>query len=130
MPNALLYGVPYEVFWHLNPKKLQPFREAYHKRLEMEEYARWRNGLYVMQAVGACFGGTYPETPFGMEQEKRGSLDDSEEEEENYTEEEIMRAREALVVSLSIMEGRNQRAKAREERQKRREQEQQESGSE
>lgn len=83
-----------------------------------------------MRAVGACFGGQYPEIPFGMEQEKKGYLDDGEEEEENYTEEEIVRTREALVASLSIMEGRNQRAKARKERQRLREQQQQESGSE
>lgn len=83
-----------------------------------------------MRAVGACFGGQYPEIPFGMEQERKGCLDEGEEEEENYTEEEIVRAREALVASLSIMEGRNQRAKARKERQKLREQQQQESGSE
>lgn len=84
--------------------------------------------MYVMHAVGACFGGKYPEQPFGEEQKNGGYLDDTEEE-ESYTEEEIMRAREALVVSLSIMEGRNQRAKARMERQRLREQEQQESDS-
>lgn len=126
----MLYGVPYDLFWHLNPTKLKPFKVAYQKRLEMEEYARWRNGLYIMRAVGACFGSEYPEQPLGMEQEKDGYLDDTEDdEEENYTEEAIMRAREAFVVSLSIMEGRNQRAKAREERQRLREQ-QQESDSE
>lgn len=96
----------------------------------MEECARWRNGLYIMQAVGACFGGKYPEQPFGLEQDKRNSSNDGEDEEENYTEEEILRAREALVVSLSIMEGRNQRAKAQEERQRLREQEQQEGDTE
>lgn len=81
-----------------------------------------------MHAVGACFGGKYPEQPFREEQENGGYLDDTEEE-ENYTEEEIMRAREALVVSLSIMEGRNKRAKAQMERQRLREQEQQGSDS-
>ena len=118
------------MFWHLNPKKLQPFKEAYQKRLELEEYARWRNGLYVMRAVSACFGGEYPEEPFGLETEKVGYLDDTEDDEENYTEEEIMRAREAFVASLSIMESRNKRAKAREERQRMREKQRKESDSE
>lgn len=118
------------MFWHLNPKKLQPFKEAYQKRIELEEYARWRNGMYVMQAVGACFGGKYPEEPFGLETEKIGYLDDTEDDKENYTEEEIMRAREAFVASLSIMEGRNRREKARQERQRLREQQYQESDSE
>lgn len=118
----MLYGVPYELFWHLNPKKLQPFKEAYQRRLEMEEYARWRNGLYVMRAVSACFGGEYPEEPFGLETEKSGYLDDTEDDEENYTEEEILRAREAFIASLAIQESKNKREKAREERMKLREQ--------
>ena len=122
--------MPYELFWHLNPRKLKPFKEAYQKRLEVEEYARWQNGLYVMRAVGACFGGQYPEQPFGMEREKNGYLDDAEDEEENYTEEEIVRAREALVMSLSIMESRNKRARAREKRRQLREQQLQERDSE
>lgn len=83
-----------------------------------------------MRAVGACFGGEYPEQPLGLEQQNCDYMDDTdaEDEEENYTEEEILRAREAFVASLSIMEGRNKRAKAREERMKLREQ--QESDSE
>ena len=83
-----------------------------------------------MRAVSACFGGEYPEEPFGLETEKVGYLDDTEDDEENYTEEEIMRAREAFVASLSIMESRNKRAKAREERQRMREKQRKESDSE
>lgn len=91
----------------------------------MEEFARWRNGVYVMQAIGACFGGTYPENPFGLQREAQDNK-----EEEELTEEEILRAREMLVMNLSILEGRNQRAKARELRQRLREQQEQESDSE
>lgn len=94
----------------------------------MEEFARWRNGVYVMQAIGACFGGTYPENPFGLQREAQEAQDNKKEEE--LTEEEILRAREMLVMNLSILEGRNQRAKAREERQRLREQQEQESDSE
>ena len=61
--------------------------------------------------------------------EKSGYLDDTEDDEENYTEEEILRAREAFIASLAIQESKNKREKAREERQKMREQ-QQESDSE
>lgn len=82
--------------------------------------------MYVMQAIGACFGGTYPENPFGLKAERQGDT----EEKEEYTEEEILRAREALIMSLSIRESRNKRAKAREERQRLREQQEQESDSE
>lgn len=118
------------MFRHLNPTKLKPFKEAYQKRLELEEYARWRNGIYVMSAVRACFGGKYPEEPFGLEQQENGYANDVDDEEENYTEEEIMRARDAFVASLAIKEGMNKRAKARQERQRLREQKQWESSSE
>lgn len=91
----------------------------------MEEFARWRSGLYVMQAIGACFGGTYPENPLGLVGEKQKT-----EEKEEYTEEEILRARERFVMSLAISEGRNKRMKAREERERLREQQEQESDSE
>lgn len=114
------------MFWHLNPAKLQPFKEAYQKKLELEEYARWRSGMYVMCAVGACFGGEYPEQPLGLEQQNSSYAD--EDEEENYTEEEILRARERFIASLAIQESKNKREKAREERMKFREQ--QESDSE
>ena len=83
-----------------------------------------------MRAVRACFGEEYPEKPFFLFSEKDSYLDDTEDDEENYTEEEIMRAREAFVASLTIMEGRNKREKAREERQRLREQQQQESDTE
>lgn len=111
----------------MNPTKLKPFREAYQKKLEVEEHGRWRNGLYVMRALNACFGGEYPEKPlsFGTAKESRERA-----EHDGYTQEEIDNAREALVMNLQIMEGRNQRAKAREERQRLREQSAQESDSE
>lgn len=83
-----------------------------------------------MLAVRACFGDKYPEEPLGMERQKNGYLDDTEDDEENYTEEEILRARETFIASLAIKEGMNKRAKAREERQRLREQKQQESDSE
>lgn len=77
-----------------------------------------------MRAVGACFGGEYPEQPLGLEQQNSDYMDDTytEDEEENYTEEEILRARERFIASLAIQESKNKREKAREERMKLREQ--------
>lgn len=119
--------MPYDLFWHLNPTKLQPFREAYQKRLEVEEYARWRSGMYVMQAVGACFGGEYPKQPIEFEKQNGSYADDTEDDEENYTEEEIQRARERFIAGLVIQESRNKREKAREQRMRLREQQEGES---
>ena len=112
------------MFWHLNPAKLMPFRKAYEDRLEAEEKARWISGLYVMRAVRACFGGEYPEQPLFILSDAKEA--NEHEKKDGYTQEEIEHEKEALVMRLQIMEGRNQRAKAREEREK----QQQESDSE
>ena len=124
MPKALLYGVPYELFWHLNPAKLMPFRKAYEDRMEAEEKARWISGLYVMRAVSACFGDEYPEQPLFILSDAKEA--NEHEKKDGYTQEEIEHEKEALVMRLQILEGCNQRAKAREEREK----QQQESDSE
>lgn len=68
--------VPYELFWKLNPKKLEPFEKA----MEMEQKAQqarlnltaWVSGVYVQHAVASCFskGAKYPQKPldiFGTE---------------------------------------------------------------
>lgn len=68
--------VPYELFWKLNPKKLEPFEKA----MELEQKAAqarinltaWLNGVYVQHAVASCFskGAKYPQKPldiFGTE---------------------------------------------------------------
>lgn len=51
MPNALAIGVPYELFWELNPHKLKAFYKAYeiHKKILDEEM--WIMGAYVNNAV-------------------------------------------------------------------------------
>ncbi len=80
MPNALSIGVPYETFWHLNPKKLEPFYEADRKKKDYEAKVRdqqaWLNGMYVAQAIGAAFSKSnrYPERPLS-EEERRTDAD-------------------------------------------------------
>ena len=62
----------------------------------------WRNGLYTMRAINACFGGKYPEKPlFEVGESKESS---ERQEHDGYTEQEIKEAREALVMQLQIME--------------------------
>ncbi len=76
MPNALLYGVPYELFWHLNPAKLQPFKEAYQKKLEIDNQNAWLQGWYIRMAVGSVLDGKkckYPDAPIGFDDETNAS---------------------------------------------------------
>ena len=79
MPSALLIGVPYETFWHLNPKKLKPFEKAYELKIEARQsrinLEAWLNGLYNQNAVASVLSkdSKYPKKPFdlfGKEKEK------------------------------------------------------------
>lgn len=59
LPNALAVGVPYEVFWHLNPKKLESFYDAYKIKQKMRDEEAWANNIYTLRAfqvVMAQFG--------------------------------------------------------------------------
>lgn len=64
MPNALAIGVPYELFWHLTPKKLESFSIAYKLRQRMDDERDWKLGLYfcnaafvaTANAIAAAFG--------------------------------------------------------------------------
>ena len=64
--------MPYDVFWRLNPRKLEPFQTA----AEMDQkamqnrvnFTAWVNGLYVTHAVAACFSknSKYPSKPIDL----------------------------------------------------------------
>ena len=42
--------MPYEAFWHLTPRKLKPFREAYSRKKREKDEDRWLLGQYNLQA--------------------------------------------------------------------------------
>jgi hypothetical protein len=65
LPQALSIGVPYETFWNLSPKRLEPFVEAHKKKFEQSNQLAWINGLYVAHAIGSCFSKSnkYPSKP-------------------------------------------------------------------
>jgi len=107
----LLYGVTDERFWHLNPKKLSYYKKAYEKRLEIESYGRWEQGMYFREAVvSALSKHEYPKHPYGFDKKL-----DEEKEEREYTEEEKQKARDQFVQSMLIMQGRWERDKIRKE---------------
>lgn len=47
-------GVPYELFWHLNPKKIKAFEEAYKLKRKVEDEQMWLMGMYVNNAVSVA----------------------------------------------------------------------------
>ncbi len=59
LPQALAVGVPYEVFWHLNPKKLESFYDAYRIKQKIRDEEAWIDNIYTLRAfqvVMAQFG--------------------------------------------------------------------------
>ena len=83
LPLALQYGCGYELFWKLNPRKLESFRIAYKNKLEMMsdmiDILAWRIGGYNLRAIGNCFSNKNPKYPnkpdsqrdFAAEERKR-----------------------------------------------------------
>ena len=71
MPSALSIGIPYDTFWHLNPKKLKAFYKAEElKQKKIDGYMHLM-GQYVLCAISSCFNGKYPEKPFLSSEEKK-----------------------------------------------------------
>jgi len=64
-PAYLAIGMTADEFWHGNPRLAKSYSEAWKARTQSAYHAEWRQGLYVAQAIGACFSkeGKYPEEP-------------------------------------------------------------------
>lgn len=69
--------MPENVFWHLNPRRLEPWQRHFEfqeqLRRDEEDYIAWLNGQYVLAAVAAAFGGKkyqYPTEPFTLTQRR------------------------------------------------------------
>ena len=54
LPNALAIDVPYDLFWHLNPKKLECFKSAHAIKKRMKDEEMYLMGIYVTRAVGVA----------------------------------------------------------------------------
>lgn len=77
MPIAIRYGVPMDIFWDLNPKKLDPWQRMFEFRQQEEadkrDYDAWLQGQYFAAAIGAAFDGQkspYPSEPFSITQRR------------------------------------------------------------
>lgn len=55
-------GVPYDLFWHLNPRKLLPFAEAHRKKQQARSGEMWLMGQYVASALDATVCNAMPFT--------------------------------------------------------------------
>ena len=60
MPAALVMEVPYDLFWHLNPRKLLPFAEACRRKKQQQSEEMWLMGQYVASALDATVCNAMP----------------------------------------------------------------------
>lgn len=60
-----MIGVDYNLFWTLCPNTYKPFTRAFERKLEMEDEALWRQGVYNRLAVASVMSNKckYPEQP-------------------------------------------------------------------
>ena len=104
MPSALVLGVSYDVFWHLNPTKLKPFQEACRIKQENRDAEMWAFcGNYVLSAVltavDACLNGRKASSKYIEKPLLKDRVDEGKE----MTEEELQRQRELFVAKLLVM---------------------------
>lgn len=104
MPDALSIGVPYELFWRLNPTKLKPFYESHKLKIKMRDEEMWAvYGNYMISAltvaIDRCFNGRKSSAKFIEHPilSKDIALDGE------LTEEELQRQRELFVAKLRAM---------------------------
>ena len=82
-PAYMVMGMSHEQFWNSNTTAHKAYREAHEMRLRNEEWARWRQGAYVYDALlrvapvmraalskGKVEPGKYPEEPWPLTQEE------------------------------------------------------------
>lgn len=69
LPNALMMGVDYNLFWTLDPKGLSPFIKAFFMKQKYEDVMAWQQGLYIRMAIASCLdkSSKYPTKPFMTE---------------------------------------------------------------
>lgn len=101
--------MPYETFWHLNPKKLRPFIDAYKIKRNIKNEEMWMLGLYQKAAlectVGNIFKKTtekqneYPARPYTFFDKKEAESTD-----ETLSEDNKRKMQQQLLFQLQIME--------------------------
>lgn len=95
-----MLGVPEEKFWESTPLDLEPYAKMDEMRQKRIDQNSWVQGMYTMCAVGCIVAqalgngadAEYPKKPFTLSGD------------ENLTEEEKQRERDALVAQLQIMQ--------------------------
>lgn len=73
LPNALMIGVPYDLFWSLNPKSLKPFIRAFVLKQQYDDTIAWQQGFYNRNAIVSAMNKSakYPTRPIFTTENKQ-----------------------------------------------------------
>lgn len=68
------------MFWHSNPKKIKPFKQAYQNKIDAENYNAWLSGSYIRVAICSALSKNtkYPDKPFGVTELRETTMQSSE----------------------------------------------------
>ena len=104
LPWALTVDVPYELFWHLNPKKLHPFYTAFENKRRLRDEENWFVwGTYGMSAFATILASAFSKGSNAKFIEKPLYKSSAEVKAEALTEEEKIKQTELLFMKLEIM---------------------------
>lgn len=97
-------GVPYELFWHLNPTKLKPFYTAFENKRKMRDEENWLIwGTYAMSMFSTVLASAFSKNPQAKYIEKP-VYQSAKENSVEITQEEKQQKIEQLFMQLQIME--------------------------
>lgn len=120
MIPCLALGMTEELFWTLNPKRLQPYLEAYKIQQERRDAEMWRMGMYIYDAVRAATENVLAGRKSQLRYMDKPILEKYKEmhQEVELTEEEQMKQVEALFMSLQTLSTNSKLAKKSKESEK------------
>lgn len=101
-------GISYDTFWSLNPRKLNILIEGYKLERKIKDEESWMLGGYVFQAVSVSLGNAFrkknTKAQSYFEVLDKPFLNNIEKNNEEMSEEEIQRYRDAFMASLHVMQ--------------------------
>lgn len=67
-----MIGVPYELFWDLDPHSIAPFVKAFEFKQKYDDTIAWQHGFYIQMAINSTFSKDekYPKKPIFTNKEK------------------------------------------------------------
>lgn len=100
-PSALSIGVPFELLWSMNPRKLDIYQKAFEMTMRRENAVAHRNGYYMMSAVSVAIEHCFSKNP--KSEYIKSPIGEDEIMESETNEDRLSRERDNFMRRLEIM---------------------------